>query len=610
MRRKKKKDKNSLTVKQYLNAFKEVGSLSFKIAPGAVIFKLVGAVVAAVLPIVTTFFAALTTTALADAFNGNDQAGDLAIRYVVITSALGLFTMAWQSFDQYIQQLMRYKVEAKVSDVMYEHFHELEFWRYDDKETADLYDKAQRFSQFYAYVFDRVSNLFSQLIGMLIAILALVLVVPGIALIVLIAIIPGIYLQLKLSKLQMAHWNRTVGTRRSKSYIEWNLLQPNAIAELRVNGLVRYLLDLRSKLRDKDEREQLDFERQFIFKRLGADILQALAELGSILWITLQIINRQQPIGQFIYVQQIVSRAMTSATAFVGALSSIDEDLANLTDYQKFMSLKSGKGGSVELNGPPSQIQLTNVSFIYHGSDKSILKNISFMIDRGEHVAIVGENGAGKSTLIKLLMGLYEPTKGSIYVDDVDLAQINKNSWHAQLSVLQQDFLQYLFANVRDNVYYGKVNEKFDKNMYDSAINDAEAADFIQELPQKERTLPSKWMEDEDGNDGTVISGGQWQRLALARNFYRGAPIIILDEPTSAIDAVAEARIFGKLFSEHNPKTVITISHRMTTVKKADKIIVLKAGEIVEIGTHMELVHKKGAYYTMFKSQLEEKHDS
>jgi ATP-binding cassette subfamily B protein len=598
--------KKKLSTRQYLDAMRRVAVHSFKIAPGAVIFKLVGAIVNALLPLAITYFAALTTTALADAFAGNQASGDLAIRYVIITAALGFVTLVWNSIDQYVQQLMRYKIEGKVSDAMYEHFHTLEFWRYDDKETADVYDRAQRFSQFYSYIFDRVAELLGSAISLVTAIVALAIVVPGIAVVVMLAVIPGIYIQFKLSRLQVNHWNQNVGTRRSMSYIEWNLLQPHAISELRVNGLVHYLLDLRRKLRDKDEKEQLDFERSFIVKRLAADGLQTLAELGSILWITVQIINRQQPIGQFLYVQQIVSRAMGAATSFVGQLSNIDEDLANLADYQTFMALESGVGGSMNLTEAPEKITFENVSFSYRGSEGEVLKNITFEIMRGEHVAIVGENGAGKSTLVKLLVGLYEPTGGTVRVDGEPLSDINKASWHRHLSVLQQDFLQYMFADIRDNVRYGDVSKPFDKKSFKKATDAAEATAFIHKLPQKESTVPSTWMEDEEGNNGVTISGGQWQRLALARNFYRDTPIIILDEPTSAIDALAEGKIFERLFAKTSSKTVVTISHRLTTVRKADKIIVLEDGKVVESGSHDELVALGGQYCNIFRNQLEE----
>ena len=223
-------------------------------------------------------------------------------------------------------------------------------------------------------------------------------------------------------------------------------------------------------------------------------------------------------------------------------------------------------------------------------------------IEKNQHVAIVGENGAGKSTFIKLLAGLYAPTQGEVTVDGINLQDIDSDSWHKQIGALRQDFTRYMFASARDNVLFGDVN-KNDHDLLVKSLKDAEAVDFTDKLPVGLDSYVNNWMEDDNGNKGVELSGGQWQRLALARNFYRDAPIIILDEPTSAIDALAESRIFKRLFAVHD-KTIVTVSHRLTTVQRADVIYVFDNGRIVESGTHRELVEKKGHYYRMFESQL------
>jgi len=391
--------------------------------------------------------------------------------------------------------------------------------------------------------------------------------------------------------------------RRAKGTIERQLFQPEHIAELRLYGMVRYLLNLRQELRDTDEKQRIIFERTFILRRLAADALELAAQVGSLLWVTFQIIDHLQPIGQFLYVQQIVQRALTAMNSFVSEISSLDEQLANLFDYQEFMALDVRQGGSLELAGPPARISVDHVSFSYPSSDVEVLRDVSLTIDRGQRVAIVGENGAGKSTLIKLLSGLYAPSSGAVALDGTNLAEFSLDSWHKQLAVLQQDYLSYSFATARDNVFFGKVSKPFNQEAFDRALDKAEARDFTSKLPKGVDSYVSPWMAHPDGTNGVDLSGGQWQRMALARNFYREAPIIILDEPTSAIDALAESRIFNHLFADES-QTLIIISHRLTTIERADVIYMLKDGQVVETGTHDELVALRGEFFTMFESQI------
>lgn len=595
--------KKKLTTKQFSIAILQVAKETYRAAPLPSVVQLAGAFVTAILPIITTYFAALTTTALADAYSGKEGAGSMAITYVLITAGLGVFLAGWGSFEQYLGQMMRYRVEAAMSDRMYEHFLNLDFWRYDDKDTADLYDRATDFGRFFPYVFDRFSRLISHALAAIISIFALAFVSWWISLIVLLAIIPSIYIQFKLSRAQVAHRNANVVTRRSKGMLEWILGDQRQTAELRLYGIVKFLLKYRKELRDTDEKARIEFERQYIAKQLGADILQAAAEVTALVFTVMQIIARQQPIGQFIYVQQVVSRALSSTNQFVSQLSTLDEDLANLFDYQEFMRLPKRIGGTKKLKQTPEVIEVRNVSFHYPNNTAKVLDDVSFSIRRGQHIAIVGENGAGKSTLIKILTGLYEPVGGQVFVDDTDMKDIAIISWHRLLGVLQQDAIGYSFANAKDNVLFGDVERPYSQERYTRALTMAEAATFIKKLPQGDQTYVNNWMETADGVKGVDLSGGQWQRLSLARNFYRDSPIIILDEPTSAIDALAESRIFKHLFADKT-KTVVTISHRLTTVEKADIIYMLEEGRIVEQGTHAELVKKKAAYYTMFESQL------
>ena len=592
-----------LTGKQLATALWRVAKTTYDAAPGAVIVQITGSLISALLPIFTTYFAALTTTALAEAYAGDETAGERAITYVLITAGLGVLMTAWTTLQSYVTQLLRYRVEAAMTDRMYEHFLGLDFWRYDDKNTADMYDKAQQFARFFPYVFDRLANIVTQAITMLAGVIALAIVSWWLAVIAIVAIVPGLMIQLKLSRASTEHWKANIETRRTQGMIEWQVLQPRLMAELRLYNVVRYLLDLRITMRDKDEKARIEFERQYIGKKFAADLLEAAAEITALVWVTLQIIAREQPIGQFIYVQQIVSRALSGANQLVSTISSIDEDVANLYDYQEFMELPNANTRKQVLPGTPEIIDFRNVSFHYPLGKDEVLKHISLSIRRGQRVALVGENGAGKSTFIKLLTGLYQPTSGDVLLDGVSLNTITPASWHRQLGVLQQDFIQYAFATAKDNIWYGDVSKPFDAKRFAQAMDDAEASEFIKKLPKGADNYVHQWMEDDKGVAGVDLSGGQWQRLALARNFYRNAPIIILDEPTSAIDALAESRIFKHLMSTKD-KTVVTISHRLTTVQKADIVYMLKDGEVVEQGTAKKLITLKGEFYRMFESQI------
>lgn len=592
-----------LAVRPYARAVAQVLRVSFRASPGAVVMKVLGSLISAVLPLVTTYFAALTTTALAAAYAGDAGAGGRAIIYVIITAALGLFWGAFNSVDRYIQQLMSFRVGAIVGDQMYQRFLALEFWRYDDKETVDLYDRAKRFSDSYARVLDRIAAIFTQLVSVVLAIGALLLVSWWIAVIVLVAIVPSVYLQFKLSREQIAHWNTQVDSRRQRRMIETNLLRPQHIAEMRLYGIVGFLMDLRSRLRDADERRRLDYQRRYIPKQLAADALQYGAEVVSLVWVVGQIITRTQPVGQFLYVQQIVSRALSTANSLVSSLSSIDEDLANLKDYELFMDLPVHTEHAPPLLAAPRQVELKDIRFTYTGSDVEVIRGISLTIREGQHIAIVGENGAGKSTLIRILAGLYRPDSGQVLLDGVDLAAVDVTSWHRHLAVLSQEFLKYEFATAADNIYFGDVQNPRDDSRVRRAAADAEALDFINRLPNGLENHVSNWMEDPRGRKGSGLSGGQWQRLAMARNFYRDASFMVMDEPTSAIDALAEHRIFTRLFADRS-STIIAISHRLATIEKADIVYMLEDGRIVEQGTHRELVALRGRYFRMFESQL------
>jgi ATP-binding cassette subfamily B protein len=227
------------------------------------------------------------------------------------------------------------------------------------------------------------------------------------------------------------------------------------------------------------------------------------------------------------------------------------------------------------------------------------LENFNLVINPGEKVALVGENGAGKTTLIKLALRFYDVTQGEILINGVDIKKINLDKWYLSTGALFQDFIKYQFT-FKENVFFGDQKKVGNLELLKVAIAKSGADKYVEELPHTYDQVVGKMFKG-----GLDLSGGQWQKLALARAFFKNAPVLILDEPTSAIDAKAEYEIFQRVQNLQKDKTVIIISHRFSTVRNADRILVLDGGKIIEEGNHKELMEKKGLYEELFTLQAQ-----
>jgi len=589
-------------VRQIVKTLTGVLVTVWRTSPRTIIIQAVGAILTASLPLATTYFAALTTTALTEAYTGDGDSRQLLL-YVIMTVVLGVIMSFWGIVQTYFEQLMRYQLESSINDQMFARLHSLDFWRYDDPATIDMFDRARRFAGSFSYLFSRLTNVATNTVSLVVGLWIISLVSWWLGLLLVVAIIPSGVVQFRLSRLTSKYWRKNTKVRRRMWWIEYAVSRPENVAELRLYGIIKHLLTERSTLRDKDQLQMIKYERNFMAKRFGGEMLQAAAEVAALVWVTLEIIAHRQPIGQFVLVQQMVSRVLGSVDSLISTYNSIDEEVASMVDYQRFMELPLADTKPSLALSINKSITVRNVKFRYPGSETLVLKGLSLDIKCGQHVTIVGENGAGKTTLVKLLTGLYQPTSGEILIDGRNLSEVNVADWHRQLAVLSQSFIRYDFATAHENVWYGDVSRELDRDRLMDALKQAEADNFVKKLPKGGDSYVDKWMTDDSDDKGVDLSGGQWQRLALARNFYRNAPIVILDEPTSAVDAAAEARIFRHLFKQKD-KTIIAISHRLSTVKKADVIYFMKDGRIVEQGACSELIAKRGEFYEIFKEQL------
>ncbi len=276
---------------------------------------------------------------------------------------------------------------------------------------------------------------------------------------------------------------------------------------------------------------------------------------------------------------------------------SLYENSLFVDDYFKLLDIKNknDEKNRLILKEEFQTISFENVSFYYPQGQKLVLKNISFTIKKGENIALVGRNGAGKTTLIKLLLGFYPPTEGKILINDIDLKKINLHWWWKQVGILFQDFAKY-YLTLKENIYFGQI-KKIDDYKIIEALKKAQGEDLLKGKKALNQIL-GRWFEE-----GEEISVGQWQKVAIARALYRNAPLLILDEPTSNIDPESEEKIFENLVDLYRDKTLLFISNRFSTVRKADKIFVIDQGDIIEKGDHKQLLKLNGLYAQFFKTQ-------
>lgn len=339
------------------------------------------------------------------------------------------------------------------------------------------------------------------------------------------------------------------------------------------------------------------------FTTFLVDILNLFAVIGGSVYVFALALMQKISIGNTTFYVSSINNFYDGIKYMITEFVYFSDSIMKGKEVLDFFDLKplvsDGHIPLERLLKPPS-IEVKNISFHYPNSRNNIFENFSLKIESGEKVAIVGENGAGKSTLVKLFCRLYDPQKGQILINGIDLKDLSINDWYKNVGALFQDFNFYYSLSTLENIYIGRAAKPLDKKLVTKAAKNAEAHDFIMKFKHKYRNLMS-----ESYKDGISPSKGQKQKIAIARFFYRDAPFAIFDEPTSTIDADSEFKIFNRIYNFFNNKTVVIISHRFSTVRKADKIFVIKDGKIVEQGNHRELMDKKGLYFNNFNKQAQ-----
>ena len=335
----------------------------------------------------------------------------------------------------------------------------------------------------------------------------------------------------------------------------------------------------------------------FVFNVLGS-----LSYYGAYILIIYRVLSGTISLGELTFLSGAFNRLMRNLQEFFSRFTRISESALYLKDYFDFIDISVEPLTSEDIPLPIKIVQgfeFKNVHFSYPDSEQEILKGVSFKIKAGEKLAFVGQNGAGKTTLTKLLLRFYEPTSGEILLDGININRFRKDEYQEYFGVIFQDFFRYEFT-VRENIAVGNIDEIDNQQKIEKAAELSLADDVVSELKYGyDQQLGKRFVK------GQELSGGQWQKIALARAYMKDAEVMILDEPTSALDAKAESDVFDRFIGLTQGKTSVIISHRFSTVRQADRILVLDEGKVLEIGTHLELMKNKLLYYQLFTLQAE-----
>jgi len=387
---------------------------------------------------------------------------------------------------------------------------------------------------------------------------------------------------------------------RQQHYLENLLAREDFVTEVKLYQLGEMLLgryhDLFDQLYGQD--------RDLTLRRGLWGYLLSLVSTGAFYvayaWIVLETVLGKISLGDMTLYLTVFRQGQSTFSNALTSIGGMYEDnlyLSNLYDFLEEEVPKSWGKATIGLN-PQDGIRFENVSFTYPGSSKPALKNISLHLKPREKLAIVGENGSGKTTLIKLLTRLYTPDSGRIFLDGLDLQEWDVDVLRRRIGVIFQNFVRYQFT-VGENIGVGDVEHLENKTRWETAAEKGMAQSFIDQLPESFQTQLGRWFKG-----GQELSGGQWQKIALSRAFMRSqADILVLDEPTSAIDAQAEFEIFNHFRAITQNQMVLLISHRFSTVRMADKIVVIENGEVIEQGTHEELLQLGRRYAKLFLLQ-------
>lgn len=412
--------------------------------------------------------------------------------------------------------------------------------------------------------------------------------------------IPNLIINMKIAIMQYSVYCERFENKRYIDSIKNLITAHENVKEIKIYNstpyFVSYILNSYKKYIEEDKKIRKKFVLEsFSMESLGNILIYFLKAI-----VCYEIVMQKMSIGSLTLYFSSIDNFRSAMANIINVMSSMFEDGLYVQSYFELMKdteTTKESGRRKKFISEFHNIRFENVWFSYPGTQDYVLKDINFVINRGKNYAIVGLNGSGKTTLLKLLLRLYKPTKGTIYIDEIDINEIDIDSYYKEISVVFQDFIKYPLT-IKDNIGLGNISEMNNLEKINEAAAQGGILEFVNSLPMGMEThLQKEW------SNSVELSLGQWQKVAISRAFFKNGQIMILDEPTASLDPMAERDLFQKVKDLTYEKTCVLIAHRFSTVRLADVIYVMKNGEIIESGSHNQLINKNGEYALLFSVQ-------
>jgi ATP-binding cassette subfamily B protein len=474
----------------------------------------------------------------------------------------------------------------------------------DQLEDSEFYDKLERARQQTTGRVGLMSNILTQgqdVIVILSLLAGVVVFEPWLIILLVVSIIPTILHEIKFSGTSYSLARSWTQERRELDYLRYAGASDVTAKEVKLFGLSNYIAERFKVLSDKYYLLSKKLAKQRAGWGSFFNVIGTGAYYAAYVLIVFRTVAGIFTLGDLTFLSGSFNRLRSKLQGFFTRFTAITESALYLQDYFEFLDLKFEENPS-EGKLPPTEkitkgFEFKNVGFKYPKSERWVVRNINFELKAGEKLAFVGENGAGKTTLIKLLLRFYEPTEGEILLDGIPVKQYNKTRYQQYFGVIFQDFVKFELT-LRENIAMGEIGEIGNQPRIANAAEKSLADQVVSELPKGyDQQLGKRFKQGKD------LSGGQWQKIAIARAYMKDAEVLILDEPTSSLDARAETEAFKRFIQLTEGKTAVIISHRFSTVRIADRIMVLKDGAVLEIGTHVELMQNNKLYAELFNLQ-------